>query len=50
MAENSKETYIALLEQIINEQQEQRELLEEILEKLENLSLPGPGYHLDYES
>jgi len=50
MADNNRETYIELLEQIIGEQAEQRELLEEILEKLENLSLPGPSFGVDYES
>lgn len=39
-----------MLEQVITEQQEQHEMLEEVLEKLENLSLPGPAYGVDYES
>jgi len=50
MADNNREKYLELLESIINEQAEQRELIEEVLEKLDNLSLPGPAYGVDYES
>lgn len=50
MADNNREKDIELLEQIINEQAEQREILDEIIEKLDNLSLPGPAYGVDYES